>query len=146
VNPILYTPDIETVDEDEIALTSEIVEKMAASSRCAFERHRHAIRDAHAKSNGVLKGQLVVHAGLPEELRQGVFAHPRTFDVVARLSSAPGDIHSDEIPAARGFALKILGVEGERIRRAAYERSAAFRHAMNARPRIEPSSAADIPD
>lgn len=115
VNPILYTPDIETVDEDESALTGEIVEKMAGASRCAFERHRHAIRDAHAKSNGVLKGQLVVHAGLPVELRQGVFAHPRTYDVVARLSSAPGDIHSDEIPAARGFALKIIGVEGERL-------------------------------
>ena len=33
-----------------------------------------------------------------------------------------------------------------RIRRSAYERSTAFRHAMNARPRIEPSQASDIPD
>lgn len=115
MNPILYTPDIETIDEAEPGLIDEIVAQMAASSRCAFERHRHAIRDAHAKSNGVLKGQLVIHPDLPAELRQGVFAQARTYDVVARLSSAPGDIHSDVIPAARGFALKIIGVEGERL-------------------------------
>ena len=115
MNPIPYTPDIEVAAEDELALTEQIVEQMAASSRCAFERHRHAIRDAHAKSNGLLKGELIIHPDLPEELRQGVFAQPRTYQVVARLSSAPSDIHSDEIPAARGFALKIIGVDGERL-------------------------------
>lgn len=115
MNSVLYTHDIEVIAEDEARLTSEIVDTMAASSRCAFERHRHAIRDAHAKSNGLLKGELTIHPDLPAQLRQGVFAQPRMFDVVARLSSAPSDIHSDEIPAARGFALKIIGVDGARL-------------------------------
>lgn len=113
--PLPYTPDVETVAEDEARLTEEIVERMAATNRCAFERHRHAIRDAHAKSNGLLVGELEVHAGLAPELRQGIFAQPRTYHVVARLSSAPGDIHSDKIPAPRGFALKVMGVDGERL-------------------------------
>nr|WP_282571909.1 catalase family protein [Roseomonas acroporae] len=88
---------------------------MGAASRCAFERHRHAIRDAHAKSHAVLKGTLTVHDGLPPALRQGLFAAPATYEVAARLSSAPGDIHSDAIPAPRGFAIKVLGVPGERL-------------------------------
>lgn len=33
-----------------------------------------------------------------------------------------------------------------RIRRAAYERSTAFRHEMNARERIEPNHLDDIPN
>jgi hypothetical protein len=115
VTPLLFTPDVEVIDGDEPQLIASIVEQMAASSRCAFERHRHAIRDAHAKSNGLLTGELVVHDNLPPELRQGVFATPRTYAIVARLSSAPSDIHSDEIPAARGFAFKIIGVDGERL-------------------------------
>ena len=115
MTPLLFTPDVEVIDRDEPQLIASIVEQMAASSRCAFERHRHAIRDAHAKSNGLLKGELVVHDNLPPELRQGVFATPRTYAIVARLSSAPSDIHSDEIPAARGFAFKIIGVDGERL-------------------------------
>jgi hypothetical protein len=114
-SPVLYAPSVETVGEDEERLTREIVEQMAASNRCAFERHRHAIRDAHAKSNGLIVGELEVHAGLPAALRQGIFAEPRTYAVVARLSSAPGDIHSDKIPAPRGFALKVIGVDGERL-------------------------------
>lgn len=88
---------------------------MAATNRCAFERHRHAIRDAHAKSNGLIVGEMTVHAGLAPALRQGIFAAPRTYAVVARLSSAPGDIHSDKIPAPRGFAIKVIGVDGARL-------------------------------
>ncbi len=76
---------------------------------------RHAIRDAHAKSHAVLRGTLTVHDDLAPELRQGIFGHPCTYGVVARLSSAPSDIHSDAIPAPRGFAIKVIGVEGERL-------------------------------
>lgn len=115
MTPIRFTPAVEVIDPDEQQLIASIVEQMAASSRCAFERHRHAIRDAHAKSNGLLKGELVVHDNLPPALRQGVFAVPRIYAIVARLSSAPSDIHSDEIPAARGFAFKIIGVDGARL-------------------------------
>jgi len=112
---LIYTPDLEVVAPDEARLTEEIVGQMAASARAAYERHRHAHRDAHAKSNGILKGELVVHANLPPELAQGIFAAPRTYPVVVRLSSAPGDIHTDKIPAPRGFAFKVIGVEGERL-------------------------------
>lgn len=115
MRPVPYYADVETVSEDEARLTDEIVKQMAAANGRAFERHRHAIRDAHAKSNGLLVGELEVHAELPPELRQGIFADARIYQVVARLSSAPGDIHSDKIPAPRGFALKVMGVEGERL-------------------------------
>ena len=115
MTPIAYSPAIEQLQEDEARLTAEIVEQMTQSNRCTFERHRHAVRDAHAKSHAVLKGELVVHEGLAPELRQGLFAKPGRYDVVARLSSAPSDIHSDRIPAPRGFAIKVIGVEGERL-------------------------------
>lgn len=110
-----YDANVETPADDEARLTDEIIERMAASNRCAFERHRHAIRDAHAKSHAILKGELTVHADLPPELRQGLFAVPGTYGVVARLSSAPSDIHSDAIPAPRGLALKVIGVPGEHL-------------------------------
>lgn len=112
---ILYTPAMDVGTQEETQLIADIVAQMAATARCAFERHRHAHRDAHAKSNGVLKGELVVHPDLPPELRQGLFAMPDTYAIVARLSSAPGDIHSDKIPAPRGFAVKVMGVAGARL-------------------------------
>ena len=111
---VRYRPDVEVRAGDEDALTTEILAKMAATNRCAFERHRHAVRDAHAKSHGFLKGELIV-PDLPEHLQQGMFSKATTYAVVIRLSSAPGDIHSDEIPAPRGMAIKVIGVEGERL-------------------------------
>ncbi|SKA02474.1 catalase family protein [Consotaella salsifontis] len=114
MEPTRFHPNVEIISDDEQRLTDEIVAQMAASSHGAYERHRHAIRDAHAKSHAILKGELVVH-DLPPELSQGIFARPATYGVVARLSSAPGDIHSDKIPAPRGFAIKIIGVPGARL-------------------------------
>ncbi|KAB7781943.1 Catalase-like heme-binding protein [Methylorubrum populi] len=111
---VRYAPDVEVLAPNEDALTAEILDVMARTNRRAFDRHHHAVRDAHAKSHGFLKGELIVPA-LPGYLRQGLFASPATYPVVIRLSSAPGDIHSDTIPAPRGMAIKVLGVEGQRL-------------------------------
>ncbi|GAB48900.1 catalase family protein [Mobilicoccus pelagius] len=115
MEPIRYRDDIEVPAPDEEATVRRIVERMGATQAQNAAHHRHAHRDAHAKSHAVVKGHLKVHEGLPAELAQGIFAEPRTYEVVARLSSAPGDIHTDEIPAPRGFALKVIGVDGERL-------------------------------
>jgi catalase len=61
-----------------------------------------------------LKGELTVDANLPEHLRQGIFADPRTYPVIVRYSTAFGDIRSDRIKSARGIAIKVLGVRGEK--------------------------------
>ena len=113
--PVRYSDAIETISPEEEALTREIVASMAAKQAADAERHRHAHRDAHAKSHAVIKGRLTIHAGLPPELAQGIFAMPRDYEIISRLSSAPSDIHSDRIPAPRGFATKVIGVDGDRL-------------------------------
>lgn len=112
---IPYTAATEKLQPDEDRIVRDIVSRMAAAQARNAEHHRHAHRDAHAKSHAILKGRISVHEGLAPELAQGIFAAPREYEVVARLSSAPGDIHSDDIPEPRGFAIKIIGVEGERL-------------------------------
>lgn len=113
--PVTYTPDIEHSVDREEDLTREILAQMGAAQRRAAGEHKHAHRDAHAKSHAILKATLEVHEGLAPELAQGIFARPGTYEAVARLSSAPGDIHTDRTPAPRGWALKVLGVEGKRL-------------------------------
>ena len=110
-----YSPSVEHITTDEPELVREILGMMAATQSANADRHRHATRDAHAKSHAILKARLKIHEGLPPWLAQGMFAAPREYEAVVRLSSAPGDIHSDEIPAPRGFATKILGVKGDRL-------------------------------
>src|SRR5262245_8394558 len=117
MNPeyLKYTPGLESIKADESALTNDILKAMAATSQKTFDLRRHAFRDVFAKSNGFLKGELTVSADLPEQMRQGVFAHAATYPAVIRLSSNPGDVVSDTIPEARGMAIKLIGVEGARL-------------------------------
>lgn len=63
-----YSPE-----DDDIA---EIRATFAKMRDFTFEKHRHALSDAHAKSHGILAGELRVHDDLPTELRQGLFAEP----------------------------------------------------------------------
>jgi hypothetical protein len=115
LEPIRFDPNVETISEDEVRLTQEIIAQMASKQAADAERHRHAHRDAHAKSHAVIKGQMTVHEGLPAELAQGIFAVPRGYEIVSRISSAASDIHSDTVPQPHGFATKVIGVDGERL-------------------------------
>lgn len=112
---VRYRDDIEVIQPDEEHIIRQIVESMGRVNRKVYDRHRHAIRDAHAKSHGIVTGTLEVYDGLPAHLRQGVFAVPRRYPVIVRFSTAPGDIHSDSIPAPRGMAIKMLDVPGPKL-------------------------------
>lgn len=111
---LLYTPQVEQEQPNESRLIEDIIEHMAQARQQVFDKHRHAVRDAHAKSHAFLKGILTVPV-LPPHLAQGIFAEPGHYDVMVRLSAAPGDLRSDQVPVPHGFALKILNVPGARL-------------------------------
>jgi hypothetical protein len=110
-----YSEDIEVIQPDEAALIEQVVASMQRIGAMVFDKHRHALRNAHAKSHGILRGTLSVPSDLPEHLRHGLFARPGSYPVVLRLSSAPGDIYGDEIPAPKGMAIKVIGVPGRKL-------------------------------
>ena len=112
---IRYDDSVEVKQPDEDELIGKIVASMARVNRRVFDKHRHAVRSAHAKSHGVLKGELSVYDNLPESLQQGIFRSGLTYPVIIRLSSAPGDILHDRVPAAHGMAIKAIGVAGRQI-------------------------------
>jgi len=110
-----YTPDVEVAQPHEAEDVAALRDIFAELRAFAFEKHRHGLRDAHAKSHGVLAGTLRIHDDLPSELRQGLFARPRELPVIIRFSTAPGDIVPDGVGAARGMAIKVLDVDGEKV-------------------------------
>src|SRR3712207_1602119 len=87
---------------------------MESANREVAVKHRHGLRDAHAKSHGILAGELRIEPDLPEHLAQGLFAAPRSYPVIARFSTSPGDLRSDQVPVLRGLAIKVIGVHGSR--------------------------------
>ena len=113
--PLRYDPSYETPQPDEADTAQQLVETMRGICETTFKDDGHAGRGVHAKSHGLLHGTLRVLDGLPPELAQGAFAKPASYPVVMRFSTNPGDILDDSISAPRGLAVKIIGVEGERL-------------------------------
>ena len=72
-------------------------------------------RDAHPKMHGVVKAEFTVEADLPQELRVGIFGQPRTYQAWIRFSNQDGSINPDIDRDIRGMAIKLMGVEGEKI-------------------------------
>ncbi len=70
-------------------------------------------RALHRKQLTAARGTLEVLGGLPEFARQGLFAAPAKFETLVRLSNGGLDSAPDKMPDIRGFAFRVLGVEGE---------------------------------
>ena len=113
--PVRFDPSQERAEKDEAKTTAELIETLRHIAEKTFADSGHALRAVHAKSHGVVRGELQVLEGLPAHLAQGLFATPKRYPVVMRLSTSPGDILDDRISTPRGLGLKVIGVDGARL-------------------------------
>ncbi len=112
---VRYGDRVEERAPDEDETVERIIASMTRESEVTAGRYNHAVRASHAKSTGLLKGELQVLEGLPGFLRQGLFAEPRTYPVVVRLAQGPGELLSDSVSTHRGMAIKVFGAEGPKL-------------------------------
>jgi hypothetical protein len=113
--PVRYTPAVEQPAADEAQTGAELNAQFEKILDITSADYGHAVRSVHAKGHGIARGVLTVARNLPPELAQGLFALPGDHEAILRFSTNAGDILDDSIRLPRGVALKILGVEGERL-------------------------------
>jgi hypothetical protein len=70
-------------------------------------------RALHRKQLTAAQGSLEVMADLPAFARHGLFCERGKFDVWLRLSNGGMDRAPDRTPDIRGFAIRVLGVQGD---------------------------------
>lgn len=115
LTPLFYKPEYEKLQEDEGQTITELVETLQEISDITSKDYGRAVRSVHAKPHGLIRGKLTIENNLPNYLKQGIFAAENTYAVVMRFSTSPGDIMHDSVSTPRGVAIKVLGVEGERL-------------------------------
>ena len=108
------SPD-EQIPAGEAAMTQGIIQTAVR----IVDQHREGtryLRDAHAKAHGCVKAQLTVSPSLAPELQHGVFSEPgKTWQAWMRLSNGNAYPQFDRARDARGMAIKLLGVPGEKL-------------------------------
>ncbi|WP_174278295.1 catalase family protein [Sphingomonas bacterium] len=110
-----YSPDVETSEADEQKTIDGIIQGMTQQSEVVEKREQHAVRASHAKSSACVVGTLTVADDLPPELAQGLFATSGTYDVAIRFAQGPGETLGDRVSTHRGMAIKVFGVEGDKL-------------------------------
>jgi len=77
---------------------------------------RPALRDAHPKAHGCVSAFVQIeNDALPADMRVGVFAENTNYPAWIRYSNGAFRIAVDEEGDIRGMAIKLMGVEGEKI-------------------------------
>ena len=114
------TPPLELGKEypqpGEAAHTAEIVRLFSAMTERKYPAGvRPMRRDAHTKAHGLVKAEFTVIDGLPDHVRVGLFRQPATYQAWVRYSSAFSSIASDRDIDVRGMAIKVMGVDGEKM-------------------------------
>jgi hypothetical protein len=72
-------------------------------------------RDAHTKTHGCVKAEFTVLGDVPDTARLGLFRTPATYPAWIRFSNAFSSIASDQDIDVRGMAIKVMGVEGQKL-------------------------------
>ncbi len=96
--------------------TNEIVEAIHSAIEGHFKEGRGpARRDAHAYDNGCVRAIFLVDADLPDHLCQGAFQRGREYKAWIRFSNGNSEPRPAWFFDARGMAIKLIGVPGEKI-------------------------------
>jgi catalase len=113
--PVPYQSSFERPEDGEAETIQALIETLEKIVHTTNEDMHHGVRGVHAKSHGLLTGEVRVLDNLPPILAQGLFAKPGTYPAVLRFSTVPGDVLDDRISTPRALAIKLIGVEGERL-------------------------------
>jgi len=74
-----------------------------------------ARRDAHAYDNGCVRALFRVDAHLAPDLQHGVFIPGKEYRAWIRCSNGNSEPRPKWLPDARGFAIKLMGVPGDKL-------------------------------
>lgn len=92
------------------------IDRILELLRCEMTRPKDTrLRAMHPKSNGLVRAEFKVDPDLPAELRVGLFDEARTYKAWIRFSNAANALTSDRKRGARGLAIKLFDVGGEKL-------------------------------
>lgn len=132
MNNKLFT---EYPEQDELKYYENLVEQAKIRMDNLYKDEERALRDTHAKSHAAVKGTLEIfdineeaikrklsqRASLTSSqlnaisIKQGLLSLPKQYPVWLRFANGGFTVKNDYEPDTRSMAVKVIGVEGERL-------------------------------
>jgi hypothetical protein len=113
-------PEVDTVLEEKLQPNEDVLAQNIAQviEKSIREQYTagNALRDAHPKAHGCVRAEFHVSKNIPAQFAKGIFIPDQSYQAWIRFSNASNDASSADIDKdARGIAIKLLGVAGEKI-------------------------------
>ena len=122
-------------EQDELKYYDHLVEQAKIRMDNLYKDKERALRDTHAKSHAAVKGTLEIFDFDQEaikgelkkrtsltasqlnaiSLKQGLLSLPKQYPVWLRFANGGFTVKNDYEPDTRSMAIKVMGVEGERL-------------------------------
>jgi catalase len=103
-----------TADDEQQQFLGFAEQIQGLQAKISTERHQPMQRGFHAKSHGCLRGALKLRADRDPRTRFGVFANDGALPLWVRYSNGVGWKQADDERDARGMALKLVGIPGQK--------------------------------
>jgi hypothetical protein len=109
----LFTDFTEVNSPNYEADLKSFLQEMENDVRSSVKTEGRAVRQAHAKSYGLLRARVAVVDGLPPEYAQGIFANSAEYEAVVRFSNGLAHVRPDALLGTGcGMGIKMFGVPG----------------------------------
>ena len=100
---------------DEAVFIQSIIDTMRAQMQGRFKPGGYE-RGGNTKTHGLLRGSVIIRDDVPQALRHGIFAKPRTFPAWIRFSGPGPDVPADiDDVGFVSMTIKLMGVEGPKL-------------------------------
>jgi len=112
----LNTLGMDLSEQEEMAITQAISYGREISRVAEKVNGLPYRRDAHAKATACLRATFSVNGNIPSHFQHSVLARPgKAYKAWIRFSNGDMTVQPDAKPDARGMAIKLMGLEGEKI-------------------------------
>jgi cytochrome c5 len=101
-------------DPNEAALTKKLIALLISMIKKSYLTGT-TYRDTHAKGHVAVRGEFIVGANLPLELRVGLFKKPGTYPCWIRFANTSPSPQPDKKGDVRSMSIKLMDVEGEML-------------------------------
>ncbi len=105
----------EQIPQGETQKTADISQLLSGHLQEQYAGADKMLRDTHPKANACLRGKFTINSDIASEFQHGIFQPGAEYPVWMRFSNAVEELTDDHEDDFRGLAMKLTGIEGERL-------------------------------